>query len=82
MNTYMSSTSFAVIINDGPSSFSTASRGLCQGDPLSPLLFVIAMEALNGLMMRAKELQFIEGVAVGSGEHFIEVLHFFLLITH
>jgi hypothetical protein len=38
-----------VIINGQPGQRICHARGLCQGDPLSPLLFVLVMEALNGL---------------------------------
>lgn len=42
----VSTPSFVVIINP-PSSFFHGSRGLWQGDPLSPLLFIVVMEGLN-----------------------------------
>lgn len=38
---------YAIIINEIPSSFFLASRGLHQGCPLSPLLFILAMNSLS-----------------------------------
>ena len=44
---------FSVLINGTPCGFFTSSRGLRQEDSLSPLLFVLVMEAFSRLMDRA-----------------------------
>ena len=41
---------FSILINGSPKDFFGSFRGLCQGDPLSPLLFAIAMGALSRLL--------------------------------
>lgn len=57
MNTSMTTSLFVVLVNEGASNFFKASHWLRQGDPLSPLFFIVVMEALNKLLMRAKELE-------------------------
>ena len=49
----ISTTTFSVLINGTPSGFFNSSRGLSEGDPFSPYLFVIRMEALSRLIFRA-----------------------------
>ncbi|WKA06598.1 hypothetical protein VitviT2T_024493 [Vitis vinifera] len=54
----------AVLVNDTPTKFFSTCRGLRQGDPLSPYLFVLIMEALSSLISKADEKGFIRGFRV------------------
>ncbi|KAJ0500051.1 putative RNA-directed DNA polymerase [Helianthus annuus] len=52
----------SVLVNGSPSSEFGLSRGLRQGDPLSPFLFILALEALDVIMKRAIENGLFKGV--------------------
>lgn len=71
------STSFAVMVNGHPSTFFKASRGLHQGDHLSPVLFLSVMMAFSRLMERAGDLNLLKGVEVGRGKERVRSSHFF-----
>jgi hypothetical protein len=60
---------FSVLINGILADFCRSSRGVRQGDPLPPLLFVVVMEAFNRIMNVAVERELLTGFLVGS-QHF------------
>ena len=57
----ISTAPFSVMLNGSLEGFFRSSRGLRQGDPLSPYLFVLGMEAFSLLVDRAAEGGFISG---------------------
>ena len=57
---------FSILINGSPTDFFGSSRGLQQGDPLSPLLFDIVMEALSRMLDVAASAGQFSGFSVGS----------------
>ena len=68
--------SFSILINGSSKEFFGSSRGLHQGDPLSPLLFAIVMEALNRLLDGAVLAGHISGFTVGTRSNIP------LMVTH
>uniref|UniRef100_A0A2N9ETM1 Reverse transcriptase domain-containing protein n=1 Tax=Fagus sylvatica TaxID=28930 RepID=A0A2N9ETM1_FAGSY len=51
----LSTARFSIIVNGSPCDFFESTRGLHQGDSLSPMPFVIVMEALSRMMNKAIE---------------------------
>ena len=57
----ISTVSFSILINGSPEGFFGSTRGIHQGDLLSPLLFVLIMEALSRMMTKAVEEGLLSG---------------------
>ncbi|GJV75554.1 putative RNA-directed DNA polymerase, eukaryota, reverse transcriptase zinc-binding domain protein [Tanacetum coccineum] len=66
----------SVLINGSPTSEFKLERGLRQGDPLSPFLFILAVEALNVVFLEARNKSIFLGAEVGRDKVPISHLQF------
>uniref|UniRef100_A0A803PR23 Reverse transcriptase domain-containing protein n=1 Tax=Cannabis sativa TaxID=3483 RepID=A0A803PR23_CANSA len=57
--------SFSILLNGAPLPPFAPSRGLRQGDPLSPYLFILCSEVLSKLVLRAESRKRISGLKIG-----------------
>ncbi|GJS65283.1 putative RNA-directed DNA polymerase, eukaryota, reverse transcriptase zinc-binding domain protein [Tanacetum coccineum] len=57
----------SVLVNGSPTSEFEVFKGLRQGDPLSPFLFILVMEALHAITRKSVELGLSKGATVGQG---------------
>jgi len=73
---YMESATISVLVNVGPTEEFKSKRGLRQGDPLAPFLFLIAIEGLTGLVKEAKRASLVKDVEVGSLRVQVHLLQF------
>ena len=69
------SVTYSIMLNDQPHGLITPTRGLRQGDPLSPYLFLLVTKGLHALYEEAKENGEIEGVSLcPTGPHISHLL--------
>ncbi|KAJ9680329.1 hypothetical protein PVL29_019598 [Vitis rotundifolia] len=72
----LSTVSFAILVNGNAKGWVKASRGLRQGDPLSPFLFTLVADVLSRLLLRAEERNLLEGFRVGRNRTRVSHLQF------
>ncbi|XP_071700296.1 uncharacterized protein [Rutidosis leptorrhynchoides] len=72
----LSSASISVLINGSPTNEFNISRGVRQGDPLSPFLFIIAAEGLNILTKAATNSGLFRGVEIGADKILVSHLQY------
>ena len=53
---------FSVLVNGSPKGYFGASNGLRQGDPLSPLLFIVVIHILNRMLALGSDNHLINGI--------------------
>ncbi|WMV41945.1 hypothetical protein MTR67_035330 [Solanum verrucosum] len=76
INFCISSVKFSLIINGNTEGFFQSHRGLRQGDPMSPFLFLLAMEGLNHMFRIANANRWVKGFRAQSGRGVdLEVSH-------
>jgi hypothetical protein len=56
---------FSILVNGTPEGFFNSSRGIRQGDTLSPLLFVLVMEALSRMVNATIKQGLLTGFSMG-----------------
>ena len=61
IRTCISTVQFSVLFNGSPANFFGSSRGLKQGDPLSPMLFLVMMEVFSKMMQRVEGAGLLRG---------------------
>ena len=70
----METSNFAVLVNGTPSRFFSVSRGIRQGCPLSPLLFIFIIESLSLLIQNAQQRGVITGIKITSSLYLTHLL--------
>ena len=76
MSGCLSSVPYAVLVNGSAKGWVKASRGLRQGDPLSPFLFTLVADVLSRMLVRAEERNMLEGFRVGRNRTRVSHLQF------
>ena len=72
----VSSVSYSILINGEAHGTITPTKGLRQGDPLSPYLFLICAEGLSALIHEAAQNQLLNGISICRGCPIITHLFF------
>ena len=82
----VSSVQYSVLVNEKQVGPITPKRGLRQGDPLSPYLFIICAEGLSTIIRKAEVAGSLHGVKVCRGapnvSHFLFAGDCFLFLEH
>ena len=72
----VSTASMSIILNGSPLKPFKMEKGLRQGDPLSPYLFILVSEGLVSILQKAHELNLIEVVSIGKAKVNLKHLQF------
>ena len=64
----ISTATYSILINWEPQGNIVPTRGLRQGDPLSPYLFLLCIEGFHGLLKKAEDMGEIKGVSISHND--------------
>jgi hypothetical protein len=65
----LTSSSTQVLVNGIPGERIVHRRGLRQGDPLSPMLFILVMDVLSHMVAKAAELELLQPLSRWALQH-------------
>lgn len=57
---------FSILVNGQPTNTFKPKRGIRQGDPLSPYLFILCAEVLSGLIQKSQQEGLIDGISIAT----------------
>ncbi len=72
----MESTTVSVLVNGSPTEEFKPSRGVRQGDPLAPFLFLVITEGLTGIVRQSLKARLLTGLKFGRDEIELSILQF------
>ncbi|GKV34400.1 hypothetical protein SLEP1_g42775 [Rubroshorea leprosula] len=72
----LSTARVSILVNGSPMEEFAMGKGLTQGDPLSPFLFLMVGEGLHGLVQKSKRAGLLHGLEIGQRETSISLFQF------
>jgi hypothetical protein len=78
----LSTASTRVILNGIPGDIISHRKGLRQGDPLSPMLFILTMDVLDFLISKAENEGLLKPLASGTLQHRVSYADNVVLFLH
>ncbi|GKV27151.1 hypothetical protein SLEP1_g36354 [Rubroshorea leprosula] len=72
----LSTSKISILVNGSPTEEFKVGKGLRQGDPLSPFLFLMIGEGLNGLVQKAMSEGMFRGIEIGRKGLAVSLLQF------
>ncbi|XP_050222864.1 uncharacterized protein LOC126672962 [Mercurialis annua] len=76
ISSFFDSSQLSVLVNGSPTKNFSMGKGVRQGDPLSPMLFVLAVEGLKALISKAVNDHLLEGIRIDGYLEPISILQF------
>nr|GEU45670.1 reverse transcriptase domain-containing protein [Tanacetum cinerariifolium] len=71
----MSNSRASILVNGSPKAEFEIFKGLRQGDPLSPFLFIVSMEGLHAITYKDVNIGMFKGASIGEGN--LDISHLF-----